>query len=60
MDLMQLKVPLEKAKLMADAIEYTFDVGGMRDNATELGQIVVWLRYRIQRWEQNHPTQPAA
>lgn len=60
MDLIQLKVPPDKAALMADAIERDIGATGDYRDTTELRKILVWLRYRVQRWEQNHPTPPAA
>lgn len=59
MDLIQLKVPPERAALIADVIEFAIDDGWRLDQERELRQILVWLRYRVQRWEQNHPAPPA-
>ena len=60
MDLIQLKVPPDRAALIADAIEFCIEDGKYANRERELSEILVWLRYRVQRWNQNHPTDPTA
>lgn len=60
MDLMQLKMPPDKVRIMADAIERDIGEQASLNHADDLKAILVWLRYRIQRWEARHPTTPAA
>lgn len=60
MDLLQLKIPPDKAVKMADAIESHVSSGNAGENGPELAEIVIWLRYRISRWYKHHPAAPAA
>jgi hypothetical protein len=60
MDLIQLKMPPDQAALMADAIERDIEARPHEATSTELRKTLVWLRYRVQRWNNNHPTTPAA
>lgn len=60
MDLIQLKMPPDRAAAMADAIERDIEARPAEDTSTELRKTLVWLRYRVQRWETHHPTTPAA
>lgn len=59
MALMQLKMPPERAALMANAIEHHIESGDAGETAAELEDILVWLRYRIARWNKHH-TDPTA
>ena len=60
MDLIQLKMPPDKAAQMADAIERDIAAHPDTPASAELHKTLVWLRYRIQRWINHHPSQPAA
>lgn len=60
MDLIQLKMPPDRADQMADAIERDIAAHPNEPASTELQKTLVWLRYRVQRWRNNHPDQPAA
>jgi hypothetical protein len=60
MDLIQLKMPPDKAAAMADAIEWFINTHPAEEASKELGHTLTWLRYRVQRWNDNHPTVPAA
>lgn len=60
MDLIQLKMPPDQAALVADAIERDTEARPGQETSIELRKTLVWLRYRIQRWEGNHPTAPVA
>lgn len=60
MDLIQLKMPPDRAVLIADAIEFCIDDGKYANRERELSEILVWLRYRVQRWNQSHPANPTA
>ena len=60
MDLIQLKMPPDKAELVAGAIE-TYIHDNPDDSAVpDLTEILAWLRYRISRWNARHPHTPAA
>lgn len=59
MDLIQLKMPPERAALVAGAIERDLEINRGSEQATELRQVLTWLRYRIDRWAAHHPGQPA-
>lgn len=54
MDLLQLKMPPEQATLVADAIERDIEQHPNSAESAELTKTLVWLRYRIQRWKNNH------
>ena len=60
MDLIQLKMPPDQAALMADAIERDIEARPAEATSTELRKTLVWLRYRVQRWNAHHPADPAA
>lgn len=60
MDLIQLKVPPDRAVLMANAIESHIISGDAQEDEKELQDILVWLRYRISRWSKTGPATPAA
>lgn len=60
MDLIQLKMSPDQAALVADAIERDITARPAEQTSSELQKILVWLRYRVQRWNAHHPTQPAA
>jgi hypothetical protein len=57
---MQLKMPPERAALLAESLQRDIANSAPDSQVKELSQILVWLRYRIQRWEQHHPETPAA
>lgn len=60
MDLIQLKMPPDRAALVADAIERDINANPGYSETEQLTHVLTWLRYRVQRWYDNHPTQPAA
>lgn len=60
MYLIQLKMPPDQAAIVADAIERDIEARPNEQTSTELRKTLVWLRYRVQRWNQNHPPTPAA
>lgn len=60
MDLMQLKVPADKARLIANAIEHHILSGDAQDTEQELSEILIWLRYRIQRFTASRDNDPTA
>ena len=45
---------------MADAIETHIISGDAQEHEEELSEVLVWLRYRISRWNKHHPATPAA
>jgi hypothetical protein len=55
MDLIQLKMPPDRAAQMADAIERDIEARPDEPTSAELQKVLVWLRYRVQRWTDNHP-----
>lgn len=55
MDLIQLKMPPDRVRLMADAIERDLATRNMAGDADSLRQIVTWLRYRLSLWDIKHP-----
>lgn len=59
MDLIQLKMPPDQAELVADAIERDIKAHPDGPASAELHKSLVWLRYRVQRWRNNHPSDPA-
>ena len=60
MDLMQLKMPPERVAKVADAIETHIMSEDAQENAQELDQVLVWLRYRLSLWAAKHPDATAA
>lgn len=60
MDLMNLKVPPDKAVKMANAIESHMLSGDAQGDTEELEVILKWLRFRIAKWHQSHPDNQAA
>lgn len=60
MDLIQLKMPPDQAGRMADAIERDIEARPTEQTSAELRKVLTWLRYRVQRWNDHHPTDPAA
>lgn len=59
MDLIQLKMPPERAALVAGAIERDLETNRGSEQAKELHQVLTWLRYRLDRWAARHPGPPA-
>lgn len=55
MDLMQLKMPPDRAKLVADAIERDLKTNHNHEEVDQLRQTLAWLRYRLARWENRQP-----
>lgn len=45
---------------MADAIERDIEARPAEPTSADLQKTLVWLRYRVQRWNDNHPATPAA
>ena len=60
MDLIQLKMPPERAQLVAEAIARDIKANPGTEDSRALQEVLVWLVYRVQRWRQHHPTTPAA
>lgn len=60
MDLMQLKMPPERAALLTESLQRDIANGAPESQVQELSQILTWLRYRIDRWNVRHPATPAA
>lgn len=60
MDLIQLKMPPDRARLMAKAIEKSAETSPDPQESKELSEIAVWLNYRVNRWYKHHPAAPAA
>lgn len=58
MDLIQLKSPPDRVVLMAAAIAYAIEHDPGYAGNRELAEILTWLKYRIERWNNTHP--PAA
>lgn len=58
MDLIQLKMPPERAALLAESLQRDIANTAPESQIKELSQILVWLRYRVQRWQSNHPADP--
>jgi len=50
MDLIQLRVPPEKAIMMADSIERDIATRTAKQDIDQLTQLLTWLRYRISLW----------
>lgn len=59
MDLIQLKMPPERAALLAESLQRDIANSAPETQVMELSQILVWLRYRVQRWQAHHPTTTA-
>jgi len=57
---MQLKMPPKRAAQMADAIERDIEARPDEPTSADLQKTLVWLRYRVQRWTDNHPTAAAS
>lgn len=57
---MHLKAPPDRVGLIADAIERDITAGFSGSDERQLTEILTWLRYRIAKWEAQHPTKPAA
>lgn len=55
MDLMQLKVPPDRAALMADAVDEYIERHPDYPETAKMRDISAWLRYRISRWNANRP-----
>lgn len=60
MDLIQLKMPPDKVGKMADALDAYIQQWPSYPESDDLKIITVWLRYRLNRWNANHPADPAA
>lgn len=60
MELIQLKMPPDKAAKMADAIERDLCRDNWDEDTTDLQETLTWLRYRLAKWHANHPATPAA
>lgn len=56
MDRIQLKLPPDQVTKVADAIERDLDINQAHQDAADLREILVWLRYRVSRWNTNRPT----
>ena len=50
MELIVLKMPPDKVKLMADALQRDLNEHDLDPASSELAQILVWLRYRHGKW----------
>lgn len=50
MDLMQLKAPPDRVKLIADAIERDLYTGCPQELCAGMIEILAWLRHRLARW----------
>lgn len=55
---MHLKMPPERAELIADVIETEIEHTDDYLEIQKLTEISTWLRYRIQRWRTSHPADP--
>jgi hypothetical protein len=55
MDLIQLKMPPDKVTKMANAIEHHMLSGDAGPDTSEIEVILTWLRFRIRKWEADHP-----
>ena len=53
MDLIQLKMPPERAQLVADAIERDIEARPDEQTSADLREVLIWLRYRVSRWNTN-------
>lgn len=51
MDLMQLKAPPDRVRLMADAIERDLSTSTPDEDRQGLMECLAWLRYRLARWD---------
>lgn len=60
MDLLQLKMPPDKAGKLADALDRYLQADVLQPDHDELNDILIWLRYRVARWNKNHPAVPVA
>lgn len=57
---MQLKAPPDRVALIADAIERDIEANPGYTETEKLTQVATWLRYRLAKWNAEHPDQPAA
>lgn len=55
MELMNLRMPPDKATTMANAIERDLDINRVGPEADDLRVTLTWLRHRIARWNAEHP-----
>lgn len=60
MDLIHLKAPPDRVRLMAQAIERDINNGYAGDSEVQLTEVLTWLHYRLARWNAAHPDNPAA
>lgn len=55
MDLIQLKMPPDEVRRMANAIERDMEVNPSFQETEKLRKTLVWLRYRLSLWDTKHP-----
>lgn len=53
MDLIQLKMPPDRVQLVAEAIERDIEARPAEATSADLREVLIWLRYRISRWNTN-------
>lgn len=60
MDLMQLKMPPDVVRAIANAIERDIEINRVGIESMQLGESLTYLRYRIALWDARHSTDPTA
>lgn len=55
MDKIQLKVPPDQVKLIADCIAHAMESEDYAGDKQELTHLFNWLHYRVARWTADHP-----
>lgn len=58
MELIVLKIPPDRLRMVADAIDRDIMRGPQDSEAADLHQVLVWLRYRYAKWHASHPATP--
>lgn len=56
MELIQLKMPPERLKMIVKVIERDLIDHPADEDRQSLMDILVWMRYRLSRYGKNHPT----
>lgn len=59
MELIHLKAPPDRVRLIADVLEDYITDRPAYPKTAQLTEVLTWLRYRLARWEASHPRNPA-
>lgn len=60
MDLLQLKMPVDVVRAIANAIERDTEINRVGVESIQLTESLTYLRYRLALWDSKHPAAPAA